>query len=218
MPDTSPPFPVRVCFVENGSYFHHRTLHTPEFAAYFGMTRHVLDLCAQDFAACDTLVFCCNTRADLIARHQPQIAHFLAQGKTVVAMGNTGPEHWLPQIAWTDCPVNFWWWTEPGADSGLRLRWPEHALFEHLSLADATWHQHGTFAVPPGARSLIDKQDHGSVLYEDTVSTPGRLIVTSLDPCYHHGSYFMPATTRFLAGFLPWLHHHTLPRPATAPP
>lgn len=29
------------------------------------------------------------------------------------------------------------------------------------------------------------------------------MIVTSLDPVYHHGSRFMPATTRFLDRFLP---------------
>ena len=31
-----------------------------------------------------------------------------------------------------------------------------------------------------------------------------RLIVSTLDPFYHHGSNFMPATTKFLDGFLPW--------------
>ena len=45
----------------------------------------------------------------------------------------------------------------------------------------------------------------GSIFYEDTVSTSGRLLITSLDPMYHHGSHFMPATTRFLDGFLPYL-------------
>ncbi|WP_197492687.1 hypothetical protein [Marinobacter sp. LQ44] len=206
---TDAPHAARVCFVEGGTYFHHRTLHTPEFAPYLQMRRHVLDLGPDDFAAADTLVFCCETRGDLIARHRSAITRFLDQGKTVVAMGNTNPQQWLPQVSWTDCPTNFWWWITPGADSGLRLLWPEHSLFNYITLADATWHQHGSFAIPEGARSLIDKEGHGSVLYEDRHSTPGRLIVTSLDPCYHHGSYFMPATTRFLRGFLPWLHEHT---------
>jgi hypothetical protein len=30
-------------------------------------------------------------------------------------------------------------------------------------------------------------------------------ILTSLDPFFHHGSHFMPATTRFPDGFLPWM-------------
>lgn len=46
--------------------------------------------------------------------------------------------------------------------------------------------------------------DAGCLLYDDRVSAPGRLIVSTLDPFYHHGSHFMPATTRFLDGFLAW--------------
>ena len=41
-------------------------------------------------------------------------------------------------------------------------------------------------------------------MYLDRVTTPGTLLVTTLDPTYHDGSYFMPATERFLDGFLPW--------------
>jgi hypothetical protein len=74
-----------------------------------------------------------------------------------------------------------------------------------MTLADATWHFHGYFAPPPGARSLIDLVGGGSILYDDTESYGGRAIVTSLDPFYHHGSHFMPATTRFLDRFLSWL-------------
>ena len=59
--------------------------------------------------------------------------------------------------------------------------------------------------MPEGATSLIDVAGTGSVLYDDCATTPGRMIVTALDPMYHHGSHFMPATTRFLDGFLPWL-------------
>ncbi|WZB68307.1 TonB-dependent receptor plug domain-containing protein [Achromobacter xylosoxidans] len=106
---------------------------------------------------------------------------------------------------------------DAGADPGLRLAAPDHSLFRYLTLADVTWHQHGTYAPPPGAVSLVDKVGAGSVLYEDRCSTAGRLIVTSLDPMYHHGSYFMPATSRFLRGFLPWLKDSTPPPEAAFP-
>lgn len=56
-----------------------------------------------------------------------------------------------------------------------------------------------------GATSFVDARGLGSVLYVDTVTPQGTLVVAALDPFYHHGSYFMPATTRFLDGFLPWL-------------
>lgn len=73
-------------------------------------------------------------------------------------------------------------------------------------LGDMTWHHHGHFTPAPGAVSLVDHVDGGSIFYDDRVSTRGRMLVTSLDPFYHHGSHFMPTTTRFLDGFLPWLH------------
>ena len=52
---------------------------------------------------------------------------------------------------------------------------------------------------------LVSTDDGGAVLYIDQVSTKGTWINTTLDPDFHYGSYFMPATERFLRGFLPWL-------------
>lgn len=48
-------------------------------------------------------------------------------------------------------------------------------------------------------------KDGGSLMYVDKVSTNGTWIVTTLDPDFHFGSYFMPATEHFLMGFIPWL-------------
>ena len=101
--------------------------------------------------------------------------------------------------------TNFWWWLEKDAKSGLELTKPEHDLFNYITLNDATWHQHGVFWPPAGTDVLISTEDGGAVLYVDKVSTKGTWIVTTLDPDYHFGSYFMPATERFLDGFFPWL-------------
>lgn len=198
-----------IAALDAGTYYHHRTFHTPELMPYFDRHLYLPELDDAALAGCDALIVSCRTNPDLLVPHRERFARFLAAGKTLVAMGETGAHRWLDGVRWTDCEVNFWWWKTPGADSGLRLAQPAHPLFSHLTLADATWHQHGTFTPPPGARSLIDKAGAGSVLYEDRHSTPGRLIVTSLDPMYHHGSYFMPAASRFLRGFLPWLKAST---------
>jgi hypothetical protein len=68
---------------------------------------------------------------------------------------------------------------------------------------------HGTSTAFSGlqrvAETLVATEDGGSVLYVDKVTTPGTMVVTSLDPMYHFGSYFMSATERFLDGFLPWV-------------
>ena len=198
-----------IAALDAGTYYHHRTFHTPELMPYLDRHLYLPELDDAALAGCDALIVSCRTNPDLLVPHRERFARFLAAGKTLVAMGETGAHRWLDGVRWTDCEVNFWWWKTPGADSGLRLAHPAHPLFSHLTLADATWHQHGTFTPPPGARSLIDKAGAGSVLYEDRHSTPGRLIVTSLDPMYHHGSYFMPAASRFLRGFLPWLQAST---------
>ncbi|GAK08176.1 hypothetical protein [Geomicrobium sp. JCM 19038] len=89
----------------------------------------------------------------------------------------------------------------------MHLQQPEHDLFTYISLEDATWHQHGVFWPSQEADKLITTEDGGAVLYIDKTSTKGTWIVTTLDPDYHFGSYFMPATERFLNGFLPWLTH-----------
>src|SRR5690606_2570414 len=127
------------------------------------------------------------------------IMRLLDTGRTVVAMGSTGQSLWLPAVDWTDMPTNFWWWKE-GSSLNLQVDAPEHPLFGHIGLDDATWHYHGQYAPPEGATSLIGVRDEGSIFYEDRVTTNGCMIVTALDPMYHHGSHFMPATTRFLDG------------------
>lgn len=190
--------------LDAGTYYHHRTIYEPRYRDFFDEIIYTRDLPEADLSGVDTLIVSCRTDPSVLRPRREQIADFLASGKTVVAMGSTGHPDWLPNVNWTDTPTNFWWWKE-GGEIGLKLATPDHPLFNRLSLADVTWHYHGYFQVPDGAQSLVDVGDLGSIFYEDTVSTPGRLLITSLDPMYHHGSYFMPATTRFLDGFLPYL-------------
>lgn len=196
---------MRIAFVDGGTYYHHATYHDPQWQHCFAGNIYVRDLPTADLSSYDCLyVASRQDPVELQAAHGV-IQDFLAAGKMVVALGESHALPWLESVDWTPGETNFWWWLTPGADSGLRQVNQEHGLFKYLSLQDATWHRHGTLAVPPGAVSLIDAVEGGSVLYDDCLSTAGRLIVSTLDPCYHHGSYFMPATTRFLRGFIPWL-------------
>jgi hypothetical protein len=195
---------TRLAVLDAGTYYHHRTIYEPRYHDFFDEIIYTRDLPEVDLSAFDTLLVSCRTDPSVLRPRREQIADFLASGKTVVAMGSTGHPDWLPDVKWTDTPTNFWWWKE-GGEIGLKIAAPDHPLFTRLTLADVTWHYHGYFKVPDGAQSLVDVGEFGSIFYEDTVSTPGRLLITSLDPMYHHGSYFMPATTRFLDGFLPYL-------------
>lgn len=196
---------MRIAFIDGGTYYHHATFNDPELRGNFAASIYAPELPDTDLLAYDCLYVASRQDPEGLCAARAQFEDFLAAGRTLVVMGDNAAQDWAPGVSWTSTPVNFWWWLTPGADSGLRLAAPEHGLFRHIGLAEATWHRHGILKPPPGAVSLIDAVEGGSVLYDDRVSTPGRLIVTTLDPCYHHGSYFMPATTRFLHGFLPWL-------------
>lgn len=195
---------ARIAALDGGTYYHHRTLYEDRYRDFFDEIIYTRDLAADDLSSCDTLIVSCRTDPLVLVPHKDKFRAYLEAGGTIVAMGSTGQHSWLPNVSWHDTPTNFWWWKE-GGDLGLKIAAPEHLLFDFITLDDATWHHHGFFDVPEGAQSLIDVADMGSVLYEDRITTPGRMLVTALDPMYHHGSYFMPATTRFLDGFLPFL-------------
>ena len=78
-----------------------------------------------------------------------------------------------------------------------------HPLMQNIGDGQVTWHLHGWFVPPEGATVLARDGEGRPILYEDRVSTPGTMILSSLDPMFHHGSHFMPATTRFLDRFVP---------------
>lgn len=196
---------AKLAALDGGTSFHHFTFADPALAPFFDWLIPLRGLSDGDLDGVETLMVTCRCNPDLLADHADVLRRFLSDGKRLVVMGETEPQSWLPEIDFTPLETNFWWWLEPGAELGLTLDAPDHPMFRHLTLADATWHYHGKFAVPPGARSLVSCREGGAILYEDRVTWPGTLILTSLDPCYHHGSFFMPAASRFLNGFLRYL-------------
>lgn len=196
--------PKRLAAVYGGTPFQNRTLNEPKYRKHIDEIIYLLDLPTVDLSQYDAVIIPDRMHPDRLMEGQEGILRYLDQGGTVIAFGEQ-PTPLLPGVDWEYRPTNFWWWLEPNARSGLVLRKPEHSLFNYLTLADCTWHQHGVFTPPEGAETLVAMDDGGVVMYMDEVSTPGRLLVTCLDPIAHYGSYFMPATERFLDGFLPWV-------------
>lgn len=192
--------------VYGGSAQHHRTLTAPKYARHLaGGLVYLPDLAATDLSAHAGLVIPERLHRGLLTRAAPRILDLLGAGGTVIAFaGGEPPPEFLPAVRWQHRPTNYWWWLEPGADLGLRFLAPDHALFDHLELSDCTWHYHGVLDPPAGAQALVTVPSGEALLYIDRVSTPGTLVVATLDPISHYGSYFMPATERFLDGFLPW--------------
>ncbi len=196
----------RLAAVYNGSAPHHRTLNEPKYHRWLSEIIYLPDLPGADLSTFDGLLIPERLHKGKIDAASAKVRGFLERGGCALVFG--GGEHppsWLPGLKWEYRPTNFWWWLEPGADLGLVAPDPDHSLFDYITLADATWHYHGVLYPPDGAETPIALEEGGALLYIDRVSTPGTLLVTTLDPIYHFGSYFMPATECFLDGFLPWV-------------
>jgi hypothetical protein len=196
---------MSILAIHPGAYYHVESFETPRYAAYFDQLvrpEALAGMRLEDFAV---VLIPCRTPGDRLAPHAAQLQRYLDQGGTIVVTGENEFAEFLPGIRFTPQPTNWWWWLEPGADLGVRIAAPGHPLFTQLAQRDLTWHLHGWFDVPAGAEVLAVNAEGKPILYVDEVSTKGRLVVTSLDPFFHHGSHFMPATTRFLDGFLPWV-------------
>ncbi|MGK9051059.1 hypothetical protein [Xaviernesmea oryzae] len=196
---------MTILAIHPGAYYHIETLEAPRYARHFDRLVRPEDLADEDLSRHAVVFIPCRTPADRLASHAAQLRTYLDQGGTIVATGETAWEVFLPGIAFTPEPTNWWWWLTPGADLGIRIASPQHSLFKWLDQDGLTWHLHGWFDPPEGAEILAVNGEGKPIFYVDEVTTPGRMIITSLDPCFHHGSHFMPATTRFLDGFLPWM-------------
>jgi len=192
--------------VYGGSAPHHRALTTAKYARHLtGGTVYLPELPDSDLTGLDGLVIPERMHQGLLEAGARRVLDLLDAGGTVISFSGGEPlPEFLPGVRWEHRPTNFWWWLEPGAELRLRTPDPDHSLFRHLGLRDCTWHYHGVLHPPEGAEVLVELPTGEALLYVDRVSTPGTLVVATLDPLSHYGSHFMPATERFLDGFLPW--------------
>lgn len=196
-----------VAIIDGGQHYHHDSITREPFASFFDQVIYLRDVARTDLSAFDIVIIPCRTNAYVLAPLSGQFQAFMRQGGTLVAMGETFPNTWLPDIGFRAMPTNFWWWLEPNADLGLRMADPDHVVCNYLSKQDVTFHLHGAFEpLHPHQKSLVETAEGECQMFEDVQSyAPGRLVATTLDPFFHHGAFFMPATTRMIAGMLPWL-------------
>lgn len=194
-----------VAAIDGGTYFHHHTLAEPPFAPCFDALIYVGDVPETDLSGFDVLFLPCRLNSLLIEPLKDQLVAYMRGGGTLIAMGEIFPDRWLPGIDFTACETNFWWWMTGEKGPEPRVTAPDHPLLKDMSQEAATWHLHGHFA-PKAEQAPLIEDEKGVLMFEDRQSyAPGRLIATTLDPCYHHGSHFMPAATKFLEAMLPRL-------------
>lgn len=197
----------RIGLVDGGMAYHFDSYDRPPFKGAFDRIIYLRDLPLADLSDIDILIIPCRTNPHWLSLVTLQLQAFMRSGGTLAVMGETRPDTWLPDVGYAPIETNFWWWLEEGADLGLRMCAPGHSVNDYISREAATYHLHSSFT-PLGKNqvSLIETREGESLMFEDLKSyAPGRLVATTLDPFFHHGQFFMPATTEFLKGLLPWL-------------
>lgn len=198
----------KIAVISSGTSHHIRSYKTGEFAKHITKVIPVRELATASFDDIDVLIVPSQTNMSVFLPQKHRIDEFADAGGIVVSFGHQF-EEWLPKdVNWELRPTNFWWWLEKDAKSGLVLTGGENDLFKnYITLADATWHQHGVYFPQGEVESLVETEDGGKVFYIDRQRSKGTWIITTLDPDFHYGHYFMPATERFLRGFMPWLEN-----------
>lgn len=198
----------RIVFVHGGTHAQLATLADPALAPYRLEPVHVRALDAAALAEADIVVVSDRLRPDLLIPRSAPLLACLDRGATVVVFGENSVGDWLPGVTEEARPTVFWWW-RTGEDHRIRPQAPEHSAWAHFSPRSVIWHYHGVLAPPATAVSLVDLETpdgerDGSLLYVDEHATPGRLLVTTMDPVYHHGSGFMPGATQLLYSAMHW--------------
>ena len=195
----------KIAVIYGGHASHYRTFNEPKYAQFIDALVYQREFKDFNLTGYDVLIVPSQLNGNILLENKQKIHDFADQGGIVLAFGPQ-PWEWLPDQNWEERPTNFWWWTEKDAKSGLVTKNENHEFFDYLTLDDSTWHQHGVFWPKETVTTLIATEDGGSVLYIDNDSSNGTWVITTLDPDYHYGSYFMPATERFLDGLFQWLY------------
>lgn len=202
--------------VNGGMHYHIDSIDREPLKGFFDQVIYLRDLPQFDLSELDILILPCRTNPHYLALHQSQFLAFMRRGGTLVAMGDTRPDMWLDEVSYRPVMTNFWWWLQEGADLGVEMSRKDHSINRYIGKKEATYHLHGVFAPLADNQQMLIKTKEGEcLLFEDTSSYgTGRLVATTLDPFFHHGGFFMPATTQFLLGFLPWLIDSSQPASA----
>ncbi|WP_375568845.1 hypothetical protein ABWH92_12555 [Ahrensia marina] len=202
---------MSIAVVDAGLAYQRRTFADFEEASIFSDRIRIDALADANLSAHAALMIPCRTPGHRLAPHRKMLDRYVREGGLLFVMGETSPDLFLNGLRFTLEPTNFWWWREPGLDLGVKVEKPSHPALLGLTDKDCAWHVHGIVSVPEGGEVLISWSPTSQVsangaagaLMVDYPIGKGRVLVTSLDPIYHHGSGFMPATTRFLERFLP---------------
>lgn len=196
----------KIAALDSGTAFHIVSLHGKPFNKFFSKVIYLPELRFEDLEDMDILLVTCSSSVEQILKHKEIFYEFLKCKKTLVVMGRNGVDLWLKDVKSAKLPFNYWWWLNKNAKTELIPSDISHPFFKFIDFKDMIWHFHGGFELPKNAVSIVE---HGSlkksVFFELKEYYGGDLVVTSLDPFYHHGSFFMPNATKFGKAILTYL-------------
>jgi hypothetical protein len=184
-----------------------------DFAPVIGEPLYLRRLDEIDLDRFGAVVIPDFSNQELLHRHAGQINAYLAGGGFLIVFGANRIEEWLTtvEVPFFERETEDWkWWMKPGGRLEVYQPEPRHPMAEAVERDAMCWHFFGAFRFVEGASPILNLDgDEGCIMYDQRLAQGGRLIASTLDPHTHHGRGFMPATTRFLNGFYPWLAAET---------
>ena len=180
-----------------------------DFRQYIDDLIYIHDLPKVDLTSYAAVVMPDAMDAAAVLPHAPQLNAYLKQGGFLIVFLQ-GHADWLdiPGLEWSPGNCRDWLWWTKGEKLEISLTTPAHPIAQSIPLSHMSWHWGGSYNVPQGARSIVEIDGGGGSLFLDfpSLANGGRLLLATLDPHSHNGQRFMPATTRFLRSFYPWLN------------
>ncbi len=180
-----------------------------DFRHYIDDLIYIHDLPKVDLTSYAAVVMPDAMDAAAVLPHAPQLNAYLKQGGFLIVFLQ-GHADWLevPGLEWSPGNCRDWLWWTKGEKLEISLTTPAHPIAQSIPLSHMSWHWGGSYNVPQGARSIVEIDGGGGSLFLDfpSLANGGRLLLATLDPHSHNGQRFMPATTRFLRSFYPWLN------------
>lgn len=186
----------RLVALSSGSAAEARTLGEPRYRARLAAVAYTGDAGAAWPEPVDGVWVPEGTPRRRLAALAPRLDGVLAGGGTVVAFGDH-QAGWPPGARWAYRPAG-------GAGQTVVVT-AAHGFAARVGDAASALHHHGVLEPPAGAEVLLATADGAAVAYLDRRTTPGTLLVTTLDPLAHFGATGSPEAAAFLDAFLPWV-------------
>lgn len=180
-----------------------------DYAGYIDRMIYIQELDQFDLHDFRALVVPDFSDREALDRHSAQLNDYLAKGGFLSVFEPNRADMWISvaELEWFDRKAKDWlYWTKPGGRLEVYYPTPQHSLARAMPVEDMSWHFFGAYRLPPGATPILNlDEDEGCLMFDLPLDGGGRLLVSTIDPHAHNGHRFMPATTRFLNRFYPWL-------------